>query len=310
MKITKNTHVLLLKGGFGLERDVSLRSAKACSEALKENGFKVTEVDIGLEGINELASLKVDVCFNALHGKFGEDGTVQGLLNLLKIPYTHSGVTASAIAMNKMHFKRLITNATENSEDPIIFPPTLKIVKGETLHVENYNSPYVVKPINGGSSVDVIIVKDNKTKPFKENQNCDELMAEILVGSRELTVTVLKDKSLCVTEIATDKKQGFYNYKAKYDKNGSSHVIPALIPNTIFDKAMSWALRAHQIIGCRGISRTDFRYDSDYNKLYMLELNTQPGMTETSLAPEQASFCQISMKQMIRTLIEEANFEC
>ena len=310
MRITKNTHVLLLKGGFGLERNVSLRSAKACLEAIKENGLKVTEIDIGLKGINELTSLKVDVCFNALHGKFGEDGTVQGLLNLLRIPYTHSGVTASAIAMNKIHFKRLITNATENSEDPIIFPQTLRIINGESLHINNYDGPHVIKPINGGSSVDVTIIKDNKEKSFIKNKNSDALMAEVLVGDRELTVTVLKGKPLSVTEITTEEKQDFYSYKAKYDKNSSYHQIPALIPNNIFDKAMSWALRAHQIIGCRGISRTDFRYDSDYNKLYMLELNTQPGMTETSLAPEQALFCKISMKQLVKTLIEEATFEC
>ena len=310
MKITEDTHVLLLKGGFGLERNVSLRSAKACFKAIEENGLKVTEIDIGIKGIKELTSLKFDVCFNALHGKFGEDGTVQGLLNLLKIPYTHSGVATSAIAMNKMHFKRLITNATENSADPIIFPQTLEIAEDNSLNVNNYNGPYVVKPINGGSSVDVTIVTDTKTKFFNENNNFDELMAEVLVGSRELTVTVLRDKPLCVTEITTNKKQDFYDYKAKYNKNGSSHIIPALIPNNIFNKAMSWALRAHQIIGCRGISRSDFRYDSDYEKLYMLELNTQPGMTETSLAPEQALFCQITMKEMVKTLIEEANFEC
>ena len=310
MKVTKNMHVLLLKGGFGLERSVSLNSAKACAEAIKENGLRVTEFDIGLNKINELSSLKVDVCFNALHGKFGEDGTIQGLLNLLKIPYTHSGVTASAIAMNKMHFKRLVTNATESSEDPIIFPQTLEIINGKSLRINNYDGPYVIKPINGGSSVDVTIVKDNQTKPFEENENYYELMAEVLVGSRELTVTVLKEKPLCVTEITTNNKQDFYNYKAKYEKNGSSHILPALIPKTIFDKAMSWALRAHKIIGCRGISRSDFRYDSDDNKLFMLELNTQPGMTETSLTPEQALFCKISMKQMVKTLIEEAKFEC
>jgi D-alanine-D-alanine ligase len=310
MKLTKKTHVLLLKGGFGLEREVSLKSAKACAEAIKDNGFKLTEFDIGLNNVKELISLKFDLCFNALHGKFGEDGTVQGLLNLLKIPYTHSGVTASAIAMNKMHFKRLITNATESSADPIVFPQTLVIAKGKFLCVDNFDGPYVIKPIYGGSSVDVTIIKDNKNKSFKENNNSNELMAEVLVGSRELTVTVLKEKPLCVTEITTNKKQDFYDYKAKYSKNGSSHIIPALIPNTIFLKAMSWALRAHQIIGCRGISRTDFRYDSEYDKLYMLELNTQPGMTKTSLAPEQASFCQITMKQMVKTLIEEATFEC
>jgi len=193
MKITKNTHVLLLKGGFGLERNVSLRSAKACFEAIRENGLKVTEVDIGLKGINELTSLNFDVCFNALHGKFGEDGTVQGLLNLLKIPYTHSGVTASAIAMNKIHFKRLITSATEHSEDPIIFPQTLRIAKGKSLYINNYDGPYVVKPINGGSSVDVTLIRNNNTKSFIKNENSDELMAEVLVGNRELTVTVLKE---------------------------------------------------------------------------------------------------------------------
>jgi D-alanine-D-alanine ligase len=310
MKITKNTHVMLLKGGFGSERDVSLRSAKACAEAIKENDLRVTEVDIGLNGINELTSLNVDVCFNALHGKFGEDGTVQGFLNLIKIPYTHSGVTASAIAMNKLHFKRLITNATENSDDPIIFPETLKIIKDKFYYIRDYEGPCVIKPINGGSSVDVTIIKNSKMEPLKKNQNYNELMAEVLVGTRELTVTVLKERPLCVTEITSNKKQDFYNYKAKYDQNGSSHIIPALIPKTIFDKAMSWALRAHQIIGCKGISRTDFRYDNNHSKLFMLELNTQPGMTETSLAPEQALFCQITMKQMVKTLIEEATYEC
>ena len=310
MKITKNTHVMLLKGGFGSEREVSLRSAEACAEAIKENDLRVTEVDIGLNGINELTSLNVDVCFNALHGKLGEDGTVQGFLNLIKKPYTHSGVAASAIAMNKMHFKRLITNATENSEDPIIFPETLKIIKDKFYHIRDYEGPCVIKPINGGSSVDVTIIKNSKMEPLKRNQNYNELMAEVLVGTRELTVTVLKDRPLCVTEITSNKKQDFYNYKAKYDQNGSSHIIPALIPKTIFDKAMSWALRAHQIIGCKGISRTDFRYDSNHNKLFMLELNTQPGMTKTSLAPEQALFCQITMKQMVKTLIEGATYEC
>jgi len=298
MKITKNTHVMLLKGGFGSERDVSLRSAKACAEAIKENDLRVTEVDIGLNGINKLTSLNVDVCFNALHGKFGEDGTVQGFLNLIKIPYTHSGFTASAIAMNKMHF------------NPIIFPETLKIIKDKFYHIRDYEGPCVIKPINGGSSVDVSIINNSKMEPLKKNQNYNELMAEVLVGTRELTVTVLKERPLCVTEITSNKKQDFYNYKAKYDQNGSSHIIPALIPKTIFDKAMSWALRAHQIIGCKGISRTDFRYDSNHNKLFMLELNTQPGMTKTSLAPEQALFCQITMKQMVKTLIEEATYEC
>ena len=185
-----------------------------------------------------------------------------------------------------------------------------EIIKDKFYHIRDYEGPCVIKPINGGSSVDVTIIKNSKMEPLKKNQNYNELMAEVLVGTRELTVTVLKERPLCVTEITSNKKQDFYNYKAKYDQNGSSHIIPALIPKTIFDKAMSWALRAHQIIGCKGISRTDFRYDSNHNKLFMLELNTQPGMTETSLAPEQALFCQITMKQMVKTLMEEATYEC
>ncbi len=310
MKIHKDTHVLLLKGGFGSEREVSLKSAEACSLAIKDMGLNLTEFDLGKFKIIDIVNINPDVCFNALHGKIGEDGTVQGLLNLLKIPYTHSGVTTSAIAMNKIHFKRVITHATENSDDPIFFPKNLEISYGKYLSVKNYKGPYVIKPINGGSSVGVIIVKDQNKIPLSKNFNYDQMMAEAYVGTKELTVTILKNAPLTVTEIKPKKNNEFYNFDAKYEKNGSFHEIPALIPNDIFEKSKSWALRAHNIIGCKGISRTDFRYDTKKNQLYMLEINTQPGMTIYSLAPEQARFCNVSMKEMVRTLLEEATYEC
>ena len=310
MKTLENVHVLLLKGGFGPEREVSLQSAKACSRAIKENGFKVTEVDYATVNITQLIKIKPDVCFNALHGDTGENGSIQGLLNILRIPYTHSGVAASAIAMNKSIFKSLIINSTENSKDPIFFPKTLHINEGEKLSIDNYKGSYVLKPKSGGSSVGVKIVKEHDDIPLKQDFAFIDIMAEEYVGSTELTVTVLKDKPLCVTEIKAGQGIDFYNYKAKYEKNGSTHEIPAQIPKNIYKQAMSWALRAHQIIGCKGISRSDFRYDNVSNQLFMLEINTQPGMTKTSLSPEQALFCNLSLKDMVKIIIEEATFEC
>ena len=310
MKIIDNMHVLLLQGGFGPEREVSLKSAKACSKAIRENGFKVTEIDISVIDINILIKIKADVCFNALHGNSGENGSIQGLLNLLKLPYTHSGVSASAIAMNKMHLKRLITNATESSDDPINFPKTLEILPGTGIDFKNHKGAYVIKPLNGGSSVGVKIIREGGQIPVIDDTTYHNLIAEEYVGSKELTVTVLKEEALCVTEIKAAQDKEFYNYKAKYEKNGSIHDIPANIPKKIYDQAMSWALRTHKILGCKGISRSDFRYDDINEKLYMLEINTQPGMTETSLSPEQALFCNISLKNMVRIIIEEASYEC
>ena len=310
MKTFVNMHVLLLKGGEGSEREVSLNTAKECAKAIKKIGYKITEVDISEINISSLAKINADVCFNALHGDYGEDGSIQGLLNLLKIPYTHSGVATSSIAMNKINFKRIITDATRLSEDPIYFPRTLKIKnKGKYLEVD-YDGAFVIKPIKGGSSVGVNIIKKGNKIPHIDKFIEKQLMAEIFVGTKELTVTVLKENPLCVTDIITSNDKEFYNYKAKYDENGSSHKIPADIPKVIYNKALSWALKAHQIIGCKGISRTDFRYDPNNEKLYMLELNTQPGMTQTSLSPEQAAYCGINMNDMVKTLIEEADYEC
>ena len=309
MRIKNKIHVLLVKGGYGSEREVSLKSADVCAKILRKANFKVTEFDIATMKIVDLVNIKADVCFNALHGDIGENGSLQGFLNLLKLPYTHSGVEASAIAMNKIHFKRIITNATENTKDPICFPKTLKLTPEGKLHNKEFSGPYIIKPIKGGSSVGVKIIR-NPMKNSSFTLDHKELMAEIYVGSKELTVTVLKNKPLCVTEIEAQKNEVFYNYNAKYEKNGSLHTIPAKVPTNIYEQSMSWALRAHNIIGCKGISRSDFRYDDKNKQLYLLELNTQPGMTDTSLSPEQALYCGISFEEMVTTLIEEADYEC
>ena len=309
MRIKNKIHVLLVKGGYGSEREVSLKSADVCAKILRKANFEVTEFDIATMKIVDLVNIKADVCFNALHGDIGENGSLQGFLNLIKLPYTHSGVEASAIAMNKIHFKRIITNATENTSDPICFPETLKLTPEGKLHNKELSGPYIIKPIKGGSSVGVEIIRD----PIKNSSftlDHKELMAEIYVGSKELTVTVLKNKPLCVTEIEAQKNETFYNYNAKYEKNGSLHTIPAKIPAKIYEQSMSWAIKAHNIIGCKGISRSDFRYDHKNKQLYLLELNTQPGMTDTSLSPEQALYCGISFEEMVTTLIEEADYEC
>lgn len=310
MKIKSGMHVVVLMGGLSSERDVSLQSGKNCIRALKENNFKVTPLDFNESSILDLINLKPDVCFNSLHGAYGEDGNIQGLLNILKIPYTHSGVLASAIAMNKIYFKELITKKTKNSNLPIFFPKTLDIDEGKVLSVKNYNKPYVIKPVSGGSSIGVSLIMNKHEAPLKKNWPTNiNLMAEKLVGTRELTVTVLKDKALCVTEIKPSEDYEFYDYSSKYIKYGSAHQLPAIIPNNITKQSMDWAVKAHKIINCKGISRSDFRYDPDENKLFMLEINTQPGMTETSLAPEQALFCNIDMPKMVKILIEEASFE-
>ncbi|MDC1066556.1 D-alanine--D-alanine ligase [Alphaproteobacteria bacterium] len=309
MRIKNKIHVLLVKGGYGSEREVSLKSADVCAKILRKANFKVTEFDIATMKIVDLVNIKADICFNALHGDIGENGSLQGFLNLIKLPYTHSGVEASAIAMNKIHFKRIITNATENTSDPIYFPETLKLTPEGKLHNKEFSGPYIIKPIKGGSSVGVKIIR-NPMKNSSFTLDHKELMAEIYVGSKELTVTVLKNKPLCVTEIEAQKNETFYNYNAKYEKNGSLHTIPAKIPAKIYEQSMSWALKAHNIIGCKGISRSDFRYDDKNKQLYLLELNTQPGMTDTSLSPEQALYCGISFEEMVTTLIEEADYEC
>ena len=299
----KNLHVGVLMGGFGPEKEVSLNSGKACKKALIDSGYKVTEILVDEDFDKKIERIKPNVCFNALHGEFGEDGTIQGYLNALKIPYTHSGVTTSSIAMNKIYTKNIISKITENLNEPIIFPKTLTPKELDGL---DPSSKIIIKPISGGSSVGVKIKKVKEIKKVINKINYFQNMMEPLVGNRELTVTVLDNKPLTVTEILPEKNEVFYNYSAKYSTGGSLHNLPAKIPIKIFKLALKWAKKSHDIIGCNCISRTDFRFDDLNNTLFMLEINTQPGMTETSLVPEQAKFCGIAMPELVDLLVKES----
>ncbi len=303
----KFSHVAVLMGGVGDEKEVSLNSGKACAKALSEANYKVSKIIVDNNLLEKIQNTKPDVCFNALHGKFGEDGTIQGFLNTLKIPYTHSGMASSCIAMNKLLTKSLLTDVTKNISDPITFPKNLELNQVDSSKIL---FPLVIKPISGGSSVGIKIIKNSleleKYKIYLSNKN---LMVEPFVGNKELTVTVLKNKPLTVTEIISKTRNTFYDYDAKYSENASLHKLPANIPKKIFNQALNWAIQAHKIIGCKGISRSDFRYDEFTNQLFMLEINTQPGMTKTSLAPEQAKFCDIDMSTLVDILIREATWE-
>ena len=295
--------VAILMGGWSAEREVSLVSGAAVSNSLKTVGFQVTSIDVQRDMGALLTRLypKPDVVFNALHGRFGEDGCVQGLLDILNIPYTHSGLLASAMAMDKPMSKRLFANAGIPVADHLI------VNREDVLAGNVMEPPYVIKPSNEGSSVGVHIVSqgDNKT-PFAHDAwpYGDEVMVEKFIAGRELTVSVMGDRPLAVTEITTE--HGFYDYSAKYEKGGSLHVLPAEIDKAVYDEAMRLAALAHETLGCRGVSRADFRYDGD--TLYMLEVNTQPGMTPTSLVPEQAALVGISFEQLVTWMVENA--EC
>ena len=293
--------VAVLMGGISAEREVSLSSGRSCATALRAAGFKVVEVDAGRDLAQRLADLKPDVAFNALHGPFGEDGCVQGLLEWLGIPYTHSGVLASALAIDKQRTKEIyrahglpVVDSLLASRDDVrarhVLPP-----------------PYVVKPFNEGSSVGVWIVDVENNGPPQLNASMPEtVMVEAFAPGRELTASVLGDRALTVTDIVTN---GWYDFDAKYMPGGSSHVVPADLPKDIFDACMDYALRAHQVLGCRGLSRTDFRWDEarGLDGLVLLETNTQPGMTPTSLSPEQAEMCGMSFPQLCRWLVEDAS---
>ncbi|WP_245820488.1 D-alanine--D-alanine ligase [Flavimaricola marinus] len=288
-------------GGPSAERDVSLSSGRECAAALREAGYVVTEVDAGPDLAVRLTDLKPNVVFNALHGRWGEDGCVQGLLEWLRIPYTHSGVLASAIAMDKEKTKAAFRAAGL----PVVTSQLALKSDISARHV--MEPPYVVKPYNEGSSVGVYIVQDKANGPPMIDEAMPEtLMVEAYAAGRELTTTVMGDRAFTVTDIVTD---GWYDYHAKYSVGGSRHVLPADVPGEIFDACMEYALRAHQVLGCRGLSRTDFRWDETrgLDGLILLETNTQPGMTPTSLAPEQAAFVGISFPQLCRWLVEDAS---
>ena len=297
-----NGHVAVLMGGWSKEREVSLVSGAAVATALNDTGFQVTEIDVHQDAAALLTQLYPipDKVFNALHGRFGEDGCVQGLLNILGVPYTHSGVLASALAMDKPMSKRIFKEVGITVADH-------QILTREQLSQTVFGSkPHVIKPLNEGSSVGVNIIfeGDSYTPTEKEWPFGSHVMAEQYIPGRELTVAVMGERALGVTEIKTGRR--FYDYDAKYSDGGSIHQVPAQLPQDIYDEAMRISVLAHKTLGCRGISRADMRYDG--KDLYLLEVNTQPGMTPTSLVPEQASYANISFENLVVWLVEHA--EC
>jgi D-alanine-D-alanine ligase len=298
-------HVAVLMGGWSVEREVSLNSGKACANALESVGYRVTRIDVQRDIAQKLVELKPDVAFNALHGRFGEDGTIQGILEILQIPYTHSGVLASSLAIQKDKAKVVAAAAGV----PVAHGVTVSRFEAAKRHV--LPPPYVLKPVNEGSSVGVVIIKKDRTHPPQElarpDWPCGEIMlAEEFIAGRELTCAVMGDKALGVTEIKAATGE-FYDYDAKYSKGGSFHVVPAQISPNIYQRIQELALTAHQSIGCRGVSRSDFRYDDASDTLVWLEVNTQPGMTETSLVPELAAHAGLSFGELVRWMVEDAS---
>ncbi|MDE2495242.1 MAG: D-alanine--D-alanine ligase [Alphaproteobacteria bacterium] len=299
--------VAVLLGGRSAEREVSLTSGRGCAKALREEGFDVVEIDPQTSDLAaQLNAAKPDVVFNALHGRWGEDGCVQGLLELLAIPYTHSGVLASALAMHKQRAKDVFRAAG--------LPLVKSIVADRRAAAAGHlmDPPYVVKPVNEGSSVGVFIIRKGDNRPpaalgSDQWTLSNEMMIEEFVPGRELTVAVMGARALAVTEITTNLE--FYDYEAKYAAGGSMHTLPAKIPGAVAEEAMRLAERAHAALGCRGVSRTDFRYDDTQgnNRLVVLETNTQPGMTPTSLVPEQAGYAGMSYRALCRWIVEDAS---
>ncbi|MBN9551972.1 MAG: D-alanine--D-alanine ligase [Alphaproteobacteria bacterium] len=304
----KKKHVAVLLGGFSSERPVSLSSGKACADALENEGYLVTRVDVSRDVGAVLAEIKPDVAFNALHGPFGEDGTIQGILEYLAIPYTHSGVLASALAMNKEQAKKI----AKASGIPVA---ESRVVNRFTVKNEHpMKPPYVVKPVNEGSSFGVVIVHEGQSHPPQvigstEWRYGETVMVERYVHGRELTCAVMGDVALGVCEIIPTG-HSFYDYDSKYVPGGSKHEIPAKISPNIYQKIQTLALKAHLAIGCRGVSRSDFRYDdrhSENGEIVWLEVNTQPGMTPTSLVPEIAAQAGHSFGDLLSWMVEDAS---
>ncbi|MFV2052180.1 D-alanine--D-alanine ligase [Aliiroseovarius sp. YM-037] len=293
--------VAVLMGGPSAEREVSLSSGRECAAALRGEGYDVVEVDAGPDLAQRLSEINPDVAFNALHGRWGEDGCVQGMLEWLRVPYTHSGVLASALALDKERTK----TAYRAVGLPIVESVLAAADDVRAKHV--MDPPYVVKPNNEGSSVGIYIVHEAANGPPQLSDDMpDVVMVETYAPGRELTTTVVGDRALTVTDILTD---GWYDYAAKYEVGGSRHVVPADIPTEIFDACMEYAERAHVALGCRGVSRTDFRWDEarGLDGLILLETNTQPGMTPTSLTPEQAQHSGMGFGALCAWLVEDAS---
>ncbi|WP_397603340.1 D-alanine--D-alanine ligase [Sphingorhabdus sp.] len=305
--MSKQMHVAVLMGGWSNERPVSLMSGNGVADALEQLGYQVSRVDMDRNIAQVLAGLRPDVVFNALHGVPGEDGSVQGMLDLMGIPYTHSGMVTSVIAIDKELTKQCLVPAG-------IPMPKGTILDSESLFAADpLPRPYVLKPLNEGSSVGVAIVTEgsNYGNPIARDakgpwQEFDRLLAEPFIKGRELTVAVMGDTALCVTELKP--KSGFYDFNAKYTDGLTEHICPAEIPADIAQYMLDTALRAHQLLGCKGASRTDFRWDdaAGMDGVFVLEINTQPGMTPLSLVPEQARHVGISYEQLVDMIVKEA----
>ena len=311
-------HVAVLMGGFSAEREVSLVSGAACATALREAGYRVTEIDVQRDPAALAAALKPasgpapEAVFNALHGRWGEDGCVQGVLELLELPYSHSGVLASALAMDKPMAKQVFAAAGLRCPDGILVNRA-EIERGDVMA-----RPYVIKPLNEGSSVGVKIVTEGTNIPPLEGAGWtfgETVLVERFVPGRELTVAVMGERPLAVTEIRP--RVGFYDYEAKYTDGRADHLVPAPVPDAVTERALEMALTAHRALGCRGVSRADFRYDDRLGDspgddqeapdgLYLLEVNTQPGMTPLSLVPEQAAHVGISFPELCAWMVENA----
>jgi D-alanine-D-alanine ligase len=298
-------HVAVLMGGWSAERDVSLRSGKACADALDRCGYRVTPIDVGRDIAAALTAAKPDVALNVLHGRPGEDGTLQGLLEILGIPYSHSGVLASALAMQKHYAKAMFRAAgVPVAEDRLV--SRLEAAKAHVMA-----PPYVVKPVAEGSSVGVFIVTEDHPNPPQELYRQDwpfgdTVMVERYIPGKELTCAVLGDRVLDVIEIVPVTR--FYDYEAKYAAGGSRHLLPAPILPNVYQEVRRLSLAAHSALGCRGVSRADFRYDDrGTGELVCLEVNTQPGMTETSLVPELAAYAGITFDELVQWMVEDAS---
>jgi D-alanine-D-alanine ligase len=302
------THVAVLMGGLSAEREVSLSSGTACTKALAGAGFRVTSVDVGRDISEQLRALKPDVAFNALHGRFGEDGFIQGILEYQQIPYTHSGVLASALAMHKERAKIVMRAAG------IPVPDGKVVLRKDAAKAHVLPRPYVLKPVDEGSSVGVFIVREDQEHPPQELHASDwsfseDLLAERFIPGRELTCAVIDGTATDVIDIVAAGSAQFYNYEAKYVEGGSIHILPAkLLPN-IYQSVQSLTLAAHHALGCRGVSRADFRLDERADGTYelaCLEVNTQPGMTGTSLVPELAAYRGLSFGELLTWMVDDA----
>jgi D-alanine-D-alanine ligase len=302
-------HVAVLMGGWSAEREVSLSSGKGCADALEAEGYTVTRLDVGRDLPARLREIAPDVCFNALHGKGGEDGTIQGILETLQIPYTHSGILASALAMDKAQAKIVMAAAGVPVAEHVI------VSRAEAARKHVMRPPYVIKPVAEGSSVGVYIVREDHAHPPQELTSAEwtiagALMVERYVAGRELTCAVMGDRPLGVIEILPAEGLAFYDYEAKYAIGGSRHVLPAEISPKIYELVQKLTLKAHQALGCRGISRADFRFDDrpgGTGELVCLEVNTQPGMTPTSLVPDLARHAGLTFGELVRWIVEDAS---